>query len=369
MDSEKIGKFIAKLRKEKKMTQDELGKKLLVDRTMISKWERGVYIPNAEYLLKLQNLFDVSINEILYGERKNTDNNENIDTIPIKIIQDSKRKIRKILSLTTIIITILLIGFFTYYFVNNYNSIKVYKIYGENENFYISDGLMIVSKEKSYIKLGNIGKYSNMKITKTRLYFKKDNIEHDIFVGGEDDSDILLVNKFDYNELFKYDDIDSILNGLFLEIITDNDKSFILELKLYKDFANDTIINNSNSSPISDNKTTEIPNIVPKYIEENFKYDKKTEEYYKEDFGDNYTITEKYFCNSNIYLAIKQSKDIEEHFEYSMNDGMLNFYIFKDGSIVDSFAYDILNEKCNSGNCDSNLLNEFKNKYLYLMND
>ena len=53
MDSEKIGKFIAELRKENKMTQEELGKKILVDRGTISKWERGIYVPNPEILLSL----------------------------------------------------------------------------------------------------------------------------------------------------------------------------------------------------------------------------------------------------------------------------------------------------------------------------
>ena len=44
MNNEKIGHFICKLRTEKKWTQEDLANKLFVDRTMVSKWERGVYI-------------------------------------------------------------------------------------------------------------------------------------------------------------------------------------------------------------------------------------------------------------------------------------------------------------------------------------
>ena len=60
MDSKKIGKFIAKLRKENGMTQEDLAKSLYTDRSIISKWERGLYIPKHDIILKISNLFNVS---------------------------------------------------------------------------------------------------------------------------------------------------------------------------------------------------------------------------------------------------------------------------------------------------------------------
>ena len=45
IDQEKVGKFIADLRKEKGLTQDDLAEKMFVGREAISKWERGVCIP------------------------------------------------------------------------------------------------------------------------------------------------------------------------------------------------------------------------------------------------------------------------------------------------------------------------------------
>ncbi len=42
MDQEKIGKFIASSRKEKKLTQEELAEKLNITKNAVSKWERGV---------------------------------------------------------------------------------------------------------------------------------------------------------------------------------------------------------------------------------------------------------------------------------------------------------------------------------------
>ena len=69
MDQIKIGKFIAALRKEKGFTQEQLGEKLGVTNKTISRWENGNYMPNVEMLSLLSKEFDVSINELISGER------------------------------------------------------------------------------------------------------------------------------------------------------------------------------------------------------------------------------------------------------------------------------------------------------------
>ena len=69
MDQMKTGKFIAALRKEKGMTQEKLGEKLGVTNKTVSRWENGNYMPDIEMLLLLSKEFDVSINEIISGER------------------------------------------------------------------------------------------------------------------------------------------------------------------------------------------------------------------------------------------------------------------------------------------------------------
>ena len=73
MDQVKIGKFIAVLRKEKGMTQEQLGAKLGVTNKTVSRWENGNYMPNIEMLSLLSKEFDVSINEIISGERLGTE--------------------------------------------------------------------------------------------------------------------------------------------------------------------------------------------------------------------------------------------------------------------------------------------------------
>ena len=69
MDQMKIGKFIAVLRKEKGLTQEQLGEKLGVTNKTISRWENGNYMPDVEMLSMLSKEFGVSINELISGER------------------------------------------------------------------------------------------------------------------------------------------------------------------------------------------------------------------------------------------------------------------------------------------------------------
>ena len=69
MDQIKIGKFIASLRKEKCLTQEQLGEKLGVTNKTVSRWENGNYMPDVEMLSLLSKEFGVSINELISGER------------------------------------------------------------------------------------------------------------------------------------------------------------------------------------------------------------------------------------------------------------------------------------------------------------
>lgn len=69
MDLVQIGKFIAELRKEQELTQEQLGEKIGVTNKTVSRWENGNYLPPSDVLLAMSQLFDVSVNEILSGKR------------------------------------------------------------------------------------------------------------------------------------------------------------------------------------------------------------------------------------------------------------------------------------------------------------
>lgn len=69
MNQEKIGKFIAELRKDKNMTQVELADKLGITDRAISKWENGRGMPDISLFEPLCKELNISINELLKGER------------------------------------------------------------------------------------------------------------------------------------------------------------------------------------------------------------------------------------------------------------------------------------------------------------
>ncbi|MBE7073791.1 MAG: helix-turn-helix transcriptional regulator [Clostridiales bacterium] len=75
MDYKKIGNFIMNERKAKKLTQSGLAQLLYVSEKTISKWENGKGLPDTNTLPKLCEIFNISINELLNGERLVEDNN------------------------------------------------------------------------------------------------------------------------------------------------------------------------------------------------------------------------------------------------------------------------------------------------------
>lgn len=73
MDTVMIGKFLKELRKDKGLTQEQLGEKIGVTNKTVSRWENGNYIPPAECLAMLSDIYGISINEILSGQKLTTD--------------------------------------------------------------------------------------------------------------------------------------------------------------------------------------------------------------------------------------------------------------------------------------------------------
>ena len=69
MDTVKIGKFLAELRHEKELTQEQLAERLGTSNRTISRWENGNYMPPVEMLAELSEFYGVSINEIISGKR------------------------------------------------------------------------------------------------------------------------------------------------------------------------------------------------------------------------------------------------------------------------------------------------------------
>ena len=109
MNQEKIGKFIAKCRRDKKLTQSELAEKLNISNKAISKWETGRGMPDASIMLELCEYLGITVNELLSGEKLEEGEykekaNENIINIAKESEKNKKVKNKIIIVLTIIII-------------------------------------------------------------------------------------------------------------------------------------------------------------------------------------------------------------------------------------------------------------------------
>ena len=75
MNQIKIGKFIAECRKKANLTQMQLAEKLGITDKAVSKWERGIAMPDTSIMLELCDILGISINELLSGEKIIMENN------------------------------------------------------------------------------------------------------------------------------------------------------------------------------------------------------------------------------------------------------------------------------------------------------
>ena len=153
MNQEKIGKFIASMRKEKNITQEWLAEKLGVTNKTISRWETGKNMPDYSLLKDLCFILDVDVNELLGGEKlpkdKIQENSiDNLDLILKEYYRMKKVKDKlKVVALFTVAAIPTLIVMFTIIFFN----------YSFNNRLHITT---------------NINEYQNVVGTKSYGYYK-----------------------------------------------------------------------------------------------------------------------------------------------------------------------------------------------------
>ena len=241
MDTEKIAKFIKKLRLENNYSQNSLSEKIHVTRQAISNWETGKAIPDSDILIELSELFNVSINEILSGEFKEKANN--MEEIALSLVDENnkkKLKIKRLIMTFSTVIILILISFLTYYFISNYNSIKIYTIKGESDIFETYNGMMIVTKNKSYIRINKIestNKDSNYNIQSIKLYYKDKRTKK--VLSQDNYNEAIILNEIGgYDEFNINKNIKKIIKNLYLKINYNDKQCSIIHLKLKKDFSN-----------------------------------------------------------------------------------------------------------------------------------
>ena len=375
MNPDKIGKFIYELRKEKNLSQYQLADMIPISRQGVSKWERGKTTPDPQTLLKLSELFNVSINELLVGERLSNNSIEALEETTLSIIDQSNKKIKKIKRVTNIAITtiiLLLLSFLSYYFINSYNTTKVYTIYGKSRNFITTDGIMIITKEKMYLKLGKLKNKNNNEIKNLKLYYKTNN-KKNIMIEDTDIDNMLIKDNIGYYEKIRENISNNIEKSIYLEITYNENEKEIIKLNFVKDFSNIKLfftkeqkgetkkvvqdvnqveVKKEETKPVIEESVEEEKQINPKIVEE--PKEEIIEEEIKEEEKEELEITSEQIINKIKEVCIK---DLDSYVcEYS---DILIFYseienqiiIMQNDNILDDYNISLNQHICPTDNC------------------
>lgn len=90
MDQIKIGKFISENRKKQNLTQEQLAEKLSISKNAVSKWERGLNLPDVSIMQDLCKILDITLNELFIGEKINDEKYKEIaDNNLLEVLESS----------------------------------------------------------------------------------------------------------------------------------------------------------------------------------------------------------------------------------------------------------------------------------------
>lgn len=168
MNNEKIGKFIAKLRKAKNLTQQQLGDMVGVGGKSVSKWERGINMPDISIINEVSKILGITSDELLKGEFNRKSTNE-------EYIKKKNKKITRTLLFIIITLTILI----TIVFVSHFrNETHKYWLTSIDDNFSV-DGTIEYDKNGYIININRV--YCDIEECKT-IYVKS--LKYAISING-----------------------------------------------------------------------------------------------------------------------------------------------------------------------------------------
>lgn len=223
MNPIELGKFIANLRNEKNLTQEELAEKLFIDKRKVSRWECGTSIPDFETLIKLTEILDVSLYELsIYQRIKDQAINKKILN-KLKSIKDLKKfKLKKKIYLAITILLGIFFVFTTIYTLSNYGTVEIYKFETLDEDFFI-EGNYMHTKNNNIINVTNIGS------SKSNALKDKMITASEIFNGNKRIINIVKENNDKNNEnIYKNNDCLS-----FTKSISDMIRNDILSFRIH----------------------------------------------------------------------------------------------------------------------------------------
>lgn len=294
---------IYRIRQERKLTQKEIGDIIGVSDRTISKWENGTTVPDLCQIRNICKKLEISPSLLIKSEKKLSDNITNL-----------RREIGKILNyilhniflITFILVFILLL----LYFINNYNSIKIYDLKYNSENISFENGYLFKTKVTNILIINDI-KINKIKYnpidTKVKLYTLV-NGDKKIIYTSENLNNIYIEENKSGADLLSKDVIESIKQNLYLLIETkdENNNEYNYECQitfkekyknnklLYKSYIKNNSVDtldfpfdNLIESKEINNKSTKVMsknnNNANKLASLGYEYDKEKDVYYKVD--------------------------------------------------------------------------------------
>lgn len=294
---------IYRIRQERKLTQKEIGDIIGVSDRTISKWENGTTVPDLCQIRNICKKLEISPSLLIKSEKKLSDDITNL-----------RRRIGKILNyilhniflITFILVFMLLL----LYFINNYNSIKIYDLKYNSENISFENGYLFKTKVTNILIINDI-KINKIKYnpidTKVKLYTLV-NGDKKIIYTSENLNNIYIEENKSGADLLSKDVIESIKQNLYLLIETkdENNNEYNYECQitfkekynnnklLYKSYIKNNSVDtlgfpfdNLTDSPKINNKSTKVMsknnNNANKLTSLGYEYDKEKDVYYKVD--------------------------------------------------------------------------------------
>ncbi len=345
------------LREEKKWSQAEFAEKLYIDRSLVSKWEKGMVTLSSSNLISLSKLYKISVDEILAGERKNKNNEDLIDNIKLNIYDYLNSKVKRQKSRISILIGVIFISVFLLllsFFINFYSSVKVYSIHTDENSVVIRQGLFFVTRDRVYFYLDFDSDVNEEDVDMVNIYYEIDNERKDVVSASFLDY-FFFVDYNGYNEYVDFEKIDDFMNNLYLEINLKDGTQEKTKLSFSREYINNSIFIKKYPSIGNDKKISE------EVYEKTALYEKakKVYEKYKEDEG---------------YVVIKYNKKkykiiaMEDYIRIFFNDGQDDyeydymgfnsefFYLnktFESEPNEQIYSYNIQDKRCIEGNCET----------------
>lgn len=361
---------IYRIRQERKLTQKEIGDIIGVSDRTISKWENGTTVPDLCQIRNICKKLEISPSLLIKSEKKLSDNITNLRRGIGKILNYI---LHNIFLITFILVFILLL----LYFINNYNSIKIYDLKYDSENVIMKHGHFFQTKSVNILTIENISlnkiKYNPID-TKVKLYTLV-NGDKKIIYTSENLNNIYIEENKSGADLLSKDVIESIKQNLYLLIETkdENNNEYNYECQitfkekcnnnklLYKSYIKNNSVDtlgfpfdNLTDSQKINNKSTKVMsknnNNANKIASLGYEYDKENDIYKK--YSDNEGKIEYHHDTEKLLIETKENNNLKSITYYINTQLIFLTNLDGNGELTVNLKYNIpLNKmECYKGN-------------------